>query len=222
VPFGLKSLDVIADLRRSESREVNAKKLGFPFGKLIVTCGYNASRAQQHAMMVEALSELSPGTKSQLFVLVPMTYPEDSSYRHEISGLLNSSQLEYRIMDRKLSLEDNCRLRLATDYAVNVQITDSLSASIQEHMFAGSSMIVAKWLPYSIFERMGIVLNKVNTSKDIAATIERLVVAGERGTTNSESLKRLYDYSSWSTNGERWLALYRGGQVAVDSWSRIS
>jgi hypothetical protein len=209
---------VIAALQRSESHEETREKLGIPLNKVVVTCGYNASRAQQHAVMVDALAMISPIVKSRIFVIVPMTYPNDPIYRQEVKSFLGSAKIEYRIEDTKLSVEDNCRVRIASDYAVNVQTTDSLSASLQEHMFAGSSMIVGRWLPYDVLEKMGVRLHKVENAKEIAATLEREIRASQGHRIRPEYSDKLYDYSSWTSNGPRWLALYGGNESNVRAW----
>lgn len=209
VPFGLRSLDVIAALQKSESQEETRKRLDLPSEKLVVTCGYNAIPQQRHAMMIKAFAPLSPAAKSRLFALIPMTYPDNQAYREEVRKSIEATNIEYRILDEKMSIEDIARVRIASDYAVNMQTTDSLSASVQEHIFAGSSMIVGKWLPYRIFEKWGVQLHKVESSEEISAALQKAALeGGEIGRRNRDYADRIYNYSSWSSSAERWLALY--------------
>ena len=163
--------------------------------------------------MIEALAALSPAAKCRLFVLIPMTYPDNQAYRVEVGKLLEATNVEYRILDKKMSIEDIARIRIASDYAINMQTTDSLSASLQEHMFTGSSMIVGKWLPYGVFEKMGIELCKVESAEEISAALEKAALAGKVGRTKPDYAHRIYDYSSWSSNAGRWLDLYRERKV---------
>jgi hypothetical protein len=212
IPFGLRSLDVIAELQQSESQEETRKKLDIPLGKIVVTCGYNAIKEQRHAKMIEALTALSSGAKSRLFILMPMTYPDNQAYREEVRKSLVSADVEYRIMDKIVSPEDMGRVRIVSDYAVNIQTTDSLSGSIQEHMFAGSSMIVGKWLPYSVFETMGVPLQRIESPEEITSIMEKAVLARPARRTEPEYADKIYDYSSWSSNADRWLELYGDGK----------
>jgi hypothetical protein len=208
VRWGLRSLDVIAALQKSEGQDETRNKLGVPLGKVIVTCGYNGSKAQRHATMIDALAALPAAVKSRLFALFPMTYPDDPVYRNEVRKALESARVEYRIVDAKMSMEDICRVRVASDFAVNIQITDSLSASIQEHMFAGSSMIVGKWLPYGVFEKIGVPLQKVATAEEISAALEKAAEESISARFRPPYADRIYDYSSWSSNIGKWLELY--------------
>src|SRR3989304_10346614 len=69
---------------------------------------------------------------------------------------MNESNLNYKIMKSMLNIEDIARLRLIANIVLNIQTTDQLSASVQEHLFAGNIVIVGKWLPYDIYDEMGI------------------------------------------------------------------
>jgi hypothetical protein len=158
--------------------------------------------------MIDALTALPSAVRSRLFALFPMTYPDDPVYRNEVRRALESAQVEYRIVDAKMSLEDICRVRVVSDCAVNIQITDSLSASIQEHIFAGSSMIVGKWLPYSVFEKIGVSFQKVATTEEISAALERTMEESASARFRSPYADRIYDYSSWRSNIGKWLELY--------------
>ena len=178
VPFGMRGLDVIAALQQSESQEEIRKRLGLPSEKLVVICGYNAIPQQNHAMMIEAFAQLSPAAKSRLFALLPMTYPDNQAYREEVRKSLEATNVEYRILDERMSLEEICRVWIASDYAVNMQTTDSLAGSVQEQIFAGLSMIVGKWLPYRIFEKWGVQLHKVESPGEISAALEKAALGG--------------------------------------------
>jgi Glycosyl transferase 4-like len=220
VPFGLGSLDVITKLQRSESFEESRRKFAIPPGKLAVTCGYNAIREQCHSLMIDALSRLSDSIKSRFFVLLPMTYPDNPEYRAEIKNAIQATGIEFRILEERMSPDDVARLRIVSDYAVNMQTTDSLSASIQEHLFAGSSVIVANWLPYGVLEQMGIQLQRVDDAAGICAILENAPLScGTRGVTPKYA-ERIYDYSSWSSNAPRWLGLYGGDRDRLSELHR--
>ncbi len=208
VPFGMRGLDVIAALQQSESQEEIRKRLGLPSEKLVVICGYNAIPQQNHAMMIEAFAQLSPAAKSRLFALLPMTYPDNQAYREEVRKSLEATNVEYRILDERMSLEEICRVWIASDYAVNMQTTDSLAGSVQEQIFAGLSMIVGKWLPYRIFEKWGVQLHKVESPGEISAALEKAALGGEIGRRNRDYADRIYNYSSWNSIAEKWIALY--------------
>ena len=221
VPFGLGSLDVISAVQRLEGLEESRQKLDIPPGKLVVTCGYNAIREQRHGMMMEGLSRLSATAKSRFFLLIPMTYPDHSAYREEVKAVANGVGIKYRILGEKMSAEDVARLRIVSDHVVNVQTTDSLSASIQEHLFAGSSMIVGKWLPYAVLEQMGVHLHRVEDAEGIAAALEGAARGSKVRRVRPDYADKIYDYSSWSSTAPRWLELYGGWEIGNDGARKL-
>lgn len=208
VRWGLRSLDVIAALRKKETQQDTRKKLGLPPDRTIITCGYNGGRAQQHAVIIDALARLSPRAKAVVYALLPMTYSTEPAYTSELLRLLESAQIKYRVIDKMVSLEEVGRIRIASDYAVNVQTTDSLSASLQEHMFAGSRMIVGNWLPYTVFEQIGVPLYRVENARDITAVLESTLDISRSDLIPAYS-DRLYEFASWSSNIGNWIQAYR-------------
>lgn len=53
-------------------------------GKIIITCGYNARKGQQHELMIRALEMLDDSVKEKIHVVFPMTYASDDSVRADV------------------------------------------------------------------------------------------------------------------------------------------
>lgn len=208
MPLGLRSLDVIARLLKSESQVQTRAGLGIDQDSVVVVCGYNATRQQQHLQIIQAIAALSPNTKARSLFVFPVTYPDDIAYKEEICAALDKTGAKYLLMQEKTSIEDICRVRIASDVTLNIQTTDSLSASIQEHIYAGSRIIVGKWLPYGLFEDMGVPLERVADASDIAALLETVVRKPDPAVSRPSYVNRIHDYSSWSVVADRWLALF--------------
>jgi hypothetical protein len=213
VRFGLKSIDKIRELQLSEGRNGSKVKLGLPLDKTIITCGYNAISQQQHGMMIEAIANLPENMKNSIFVIFQMAYPENPKYKEEIRKQLGAADtVDYLMIDQMQAFEDVCRLRIASDIAINIQLTDSLSASIQEHIYAGSYLIVGSWLPYKEFESMGVPLHKVNNGMEITKEVEKyFMMQGKNDNITPAYHNAIYKFSSWSTNIRFWKELYQRG-----------
>jgi hypothetical protein len=206
--FGMRSLDVIRELKKTETQEDSRRRLGLPSDKLIVTVGYNGMPQQQHGMIIDGLDALSAEAKVRLFVLVPMTYPDNPGYQAEVEARMQAAGVDFAMLRDKLDIKDICRIRIVSDYAINMQTTDSLSASIQEHIFAGSTVIVGRWLPYDIFEEMGVPLRKVDDARGIAAALE--TPGRDRNWPPPPAYaEKIYERSSWSSSIGKWMDLYR-------------
>lgn len=210
VRFGLRSLDVLDEIRKSESKADCKRYFGFPAGKTTVVCGYNAARAQRHLDMIEAIGRLPPVIKRSIIVVIPMTYPSDAGYIASVAAAADLSGVERRIFSESLSLPDVCRLRMASDIAINIQVSDSFSASIQEHCYCGTRMIVGDWLPYRILEEAGFTFTKIPDASGIADAVAALMASqGPVDRDLSGAIGKLREISSWQYARTRWMEVYR-------------
>ena len=112
------------------------------------------------------------------------------------------------VLRGKRDLQDIARLRIACDIVINVQTTDSLSASIQEHLMAGARLIVGDWLPYGIFERIGADIRRVDTRAAITEALEANI--SRKPAARTACSQAIYDRSSWDSCIGQWMDLYRG------------
>jgi len=99
-------------------------------------------------------------------------------------------------------------LRLSTDIAVNIQVSDAFSATVQEQIFAGSIVIAGSWLPYSLLKEQGIYF--VETGPDsLAESIENCIaefkVSQAECINNRERIRIL---SSWQSAVTDWVNIY--------------
>lgn len=216
VKFGLGSLEVINNISARESKGESRRKLGIPAGAFVITCGYNAHPAQQHQKILESIISVKHDLPDNVFLVFPMTYPDNLDYVGRIDLMLRECGIEYMVFDSMMSSEDVARIRLSTDVAVNMQSTDQLSASIQEHLFTGSVVIVAEWLPYAIYRELGIIYFAVS---DFGMLSEQLIGCCDRYDELHQccldNREKVLDYASWENNIGSWLALYDGCSSAL-------
>jgi hypothetical protein len=107
-----------------------------------------------------------------------------------------------------LSHRENAELKILTDIVVNIQITDTLSASLQEHLYAKNILLVGEWLPYKIFDENGIFYMKTSCEKlseNISYCIDNLDVLKQKTKNNYMKIKSL---SSWDFVSRDWLKIY--------------
>lgn len=143
---------------------VSAFRSSLPAGPddCIIACGYNSYRAQQHIRIIKCLASLPDDVKSKIVLLLQMTYPSDPEYVDEVRTAAAESGLRFRIFDRFLGAEEVASIRVLSDIAVNMQITDAFSGSLQGHLYAGGILIAGEWLRYPVLEDNGIFYLKVS------------------------------------------------------------
>lgn len=145
--FGVDILNEIDKLRNS-----NNHPLIDADGKIVITCGYGGTKYQQHLKILSAISRLDNDVKKKIHLCLPVTYGLSSSYRREILNELEVLDIPFSVFEKRLSDEDMAKLRLETDIVVNIQTTDSLSASLIQHLYASNILLVGDWLSYDIYD----------------------------------------------------------------------
>lgn len=160
--YGIDLFDIIDNIRNQEDNFV----LPLTQDRLVVTCGYNGSPAQQHLKMIELISELPDSIKNRLFLFMPMTYGIPSEdYLNDVKVKLDLSSVPYHIFTKRLSDIDLAKLRLQTDIVINIQVSDSFSSSLAEHLYAGNVLVAGDWLPYSFLEKKSILFYRESLEK---------------------------------------------------------
>ena len=176
--------------------------------KIVVTCGYNGSKGQQHLKILQHLTHLPQDYKSRIHLIFPMTYGADSIYISSVRHCCAEVGCSFDIVDNHLTSKELCDLRRITDITVNIQITDALSGSLQEHLQCGNLLIVGDWLPYRILKDKGIFF--LTTSVDdlgdnLINAINNLPYYKCKCNNNSELI---YNLTSWETLAPKWRDIY--------------
>lgn len=206
--FGLEKLEKIKKMLSSNERKLPSFLI-HKNNKIVVVCGYNGSPAQQHSLIIEALERIPTDLKKKLFVVLPMTYGTPQDYEDAIKKKIKDSGVDFHIIDHYLSEEELIQLRLRTDIAVNIQITDAFAGSIQEHIMASNLLVVGDWLPYhKIFEENNIFVRytkKDDLAQNLIWAIENYQIVKDKLQSNSEAI---YNFSSWENAAEKWVRIY--------------
>jgi hypothetical protein len=99
-------------------------------------------------------------------------------------------------------------MRTISDIMVVVQLTDVFSASVQEHLMAGSVLIAGDWLPYKSFLEKGVYM-RITNLEDLKKNMETVICNLEK---EKELCKgneeRIYSLSSWSSKSNDYINMY--------------
>jgi hypothetical protein len=129
-----------------------------------------------------------------------MTYGvPNAEYIGKLKTNLNRLNIPYYIFTKRLSENELADLRLMSDIALNIQITDAFSSSLVEHIYAGSTLVVGKWLPYSVFSKYGIRYIAIEES-EISNTIQKLCES-DNSNVNFANISAAEQMSSWRITG---------------------
>lgn len=204
--FGLQQFDLISELKKANY--VHQYKKGENRDKLMVVCGYNGSKAQQHFIMIDALNKLKTDIKQKIFVVFPMTYGADSSYLKSVETELKRTNISYFILTKHLSEIEMAKLRIDSDIVVNIQKTDAFSGSLQQHLFSENVVLVGDWLPYSVLDDHKVFLKRTtieNLYHNISDCINNFDTLTNLARGNCEKMAEI---SSLKITGKRIAAIY--------------
>ncbi len=209
--WGIGNFEMLKSLS-SQPSAIAKRTLGLDTGKISVCIGYNAGAAQQHEKIIEAVSKLDPSLKEKTQLILPLTYGEDhEGYIDKLKSILNKSGYEYHLFESYMKSDDVVMLRQASDIVLNFQITDSFSASIQEHLLVGSQLFVGEWLPYELLSKHSDRIKFFGSIDEITPSLAELI---DKEKIDKIFNKAIYNLGTWKNNIKEWRAVYKGSLEA--------
>ncbi len=209
VVFGIDKLTKIQQLLSTCSRSELMKKWDVPERKIIITIGYNGRRLQQHLEVLSSLEKALEKLEDTAHILIPYGNLGTDQYKRELTHKLEEMSLDYTIIDWFSSDQEVAEYRIISDVAINAQTTDAMSASIQEHLYAGSVVLTGSWLPYDYFRNLGLVFSSFEwstVSEKFIAIVESLKRQKEAVQGNKEII---WSHSAWPATIKDWVNLYK-------------
>jgi len=210
--FGFSGYDDINEVIKKYSKKNCKEYFGVPAEKTTISIGYNARKEQQH---IEVLTELRAAPreiwKKTIFVF-PLTYATAADNKsvlvNSLVELLDAMQVDYIILDSFLTDEEIAMLRVSTDIFIHAQTTDAFSASVQEYIFAGATVINPTWIQYDETIKQCAASFLEYSSLNELPVLMNNVLGAERNAVLTDS-NMLYKLFSWDSVKESWQELYR-------------
>jgi len=208
IRFGSSPLNILKNIHNISIKD-SKKLFNISTNDLVVVCGNNASQGNQHLDIIKAIQKVKQQLPYNILFLFPFTYSFDRKYYFKIKELLDRAEINYKILTDFLSDYKVAKLRKVSDIMINTLISDQLSASMIEHLYAENIVITGNWLPYDIFDKNNIFLLKVSSVDEIG---EKLVYVIK----NYNKLKKkckynkelLYSLCSWENSIKKWKNMY--------------
>ena len=203
-------LDYIENCKHLPVKNEILSKMNITNDKIIVLCGHNAAKENQHKQLIDVLTKLDDKVLKQCLFIFPMTYGDTSgAYIKEITQMLEKTGLNYHVIKDYLSVQEQAELISITDIHIKVQTTDALSSMLLEVMYAGAVVITGSWLPYQPLCAKGIEYETVDSINEVAGVFTNVVnnldVYKEKSKNNRNII---YNMSSWDIMAKKWMELW--------------
>lgn len=145
--IGSEAIDYIVD--NKSKVDMNTAKCCFGIeDSYAITCGYNASPAQQHLHIINAIGRIKNQLPQNLVLLFPVTYPRNPDYIAQLKSAVKTLGIPSVFCEEYLDLKLLLNLRQATDMFIHVQTTDANNASLKEYILLDKNCINGEWLKY--------------------------------------------------------------------------
>lgn len=206
--FGLTALEYIKAIENVEKDKIK-EKLNIPKDAIVISCGYNANSAHNHLQIIASINEVKNKLPQNIYYIFPMTYSRDEEYCSRVKKQLIDSKLNYIILENFINFNEIADYTKVTDIMVQLQTTDTLSASMQEHMYSGNIIITGSWLPYKPFKDIGVYFLEVSSvdkiGKKLVEVIEDINIHKQRCKKNTNLIR---NFSSWENTVMDWIKIY--------------
>lgn len=116
--------------------------------KIVIVAGHSGNAKDQHEMMIAAIDQCDLSVKSQIIVILPMTYGLTVEYQHKINDLLKKASFESIVLTEFMTDDQVCMLRERTDVFIQAITTDAFSGAMEENLYSQSVILCGDWLNY--------------------------------------------------------------------------
>lgn len=183
--------------------------LGIESKRLAVGVGNNGHPANQHLDVVRLLARLPATVKKRFTLVFPMTYGQRDEHVSAVKEACAGAAIDCVVITRFLSLSELAALRMSLDMFLYVPISDALSGTVLEAIYAGSKVVAGAWLPYGVYRRLGLGFEEVESTSVLPATVARCVAA-ERPprTVDREARSRIRTLVNLERVSAEWARMY--------------
>lgn len=206
--FGLTVLEYIKNVKNVKNVEIK-KEFRVPENSIVVTCGYNANCAHNHLKIIKSLKQVINKLPENMYYIFPMTYSRDEEYCRKVKGELAKSGLKYIVLENFMNFHQMAKLAKATDVMIQLQTTDTLSATMQENMYSGNIVVTGSWLPYKPLKQVGAFFLEVSSvnkiGKKLVDVVKNIESYKKKCNKNSEII---WNFSAWENVIIEWEKLY--------------
>ncbi len=151
-------------------------QLGIEKGHIVLGVGYNANKAFNHIEILKQVHKLDKTLKQKITCVLSLTYGRKEPYLKTLKEEISKYDFNIVCLHDYLDSQAISKLRLITDIQIQLPVSDALSSSVTEVLYAGNNVIAGSWLPYEIYERNNIELSSVDSVEELSDTLASLIL----------------------------------------------
>ncbi len=191
--------------------EAFRRKYDFPNDKIIVALGHNAFQENNHLAMIKAVNLLPKEITDKMVFALHISYGRKDAYIKVLKKeVKNSQNAVFRIIDEFMAPDVVAKLRLVTDIMIHAPISDALSGTVIEVLYAGNKVMLPGWLSFGLLRRNDISYNEFNDFEDLPEKLmqlyKQLPIDQQVAATNKLNIEKLLFPDRTSAD---WIKLFK-------------
>ncbi|MEC4005486.1 hypothetical protein OX283_012520 [Flavobacterium sp. SUN052] len=198
-PVPEKTFDLI-DLNSNNNHLIKSFKAnnGYAQDKINILIGHSGSIFNNHLKIISSLKDFSKKNKIHLIINLnyAITENEKITYKQELIKALNQVECSYTVLEKFFVDEELALSRLASDVFIHAPISDALSGTMLELLYASNVVITGSWLPYKTFRKAKLNYYEISDFQEISSTLDLIVenfeLEKEAQTANKFSIRNYF------------------------------
>lgn len=208
INFGNNILPHIAELKKDHSKKDIKISFGINPNKIVITLGYNGSKAHNHLKLIDTIRKLSQDILNRTHIMLPFNYSFSKSYNDEILSRLSSVNIGFTTKYGFLNPEEISKVRFCSDIFVNNIETDNMSASVLEYLFADNIVLMTSRVNYDEYAKLGYKFEQFDDLNELYDLLLKSIVTYKQP---NNLLNKVDNYKySWEYCAINWINLLNG------------
>lgn len=173
----------------------------------IAVIGHNGFEGNNHLRVIEVLDRLPARILNETTFVLPIGYGGNPAYIAKIEAeVARKTQVQFLLLRDFLNPDDTAIFRKAADVYVHVLISDALSGTLTEFLYAGTPAIAGAWLPYKILSAHGVVFPEIQNFDELPGKLTQIIESD--GPRDSENAPKLRSFLLPDKTNPAWTALF--------------
>jgi glycosyltransferase involved in cell wall biosynthesis len=202
----------LMDLNYNKKEVVDLFKANFRYSndKINILIGHSGSKANNHLKIIKSLENLSH--KDKIHAIVNLNYAitanEKQGYRREFTDALKALGCSYVILEKFFVNDELAVSRLASDIFIHAPISDALSGTMLELLYASNIVVTGSWLPYKTYRKAKLDYFEIYDFAELSQKLDSIIE-------NFESEKKIV------TKNKSSIRNYFMTDSGIKNWSQI-
>jgi hypothetical protein len=177
-PIYKKIYDLIDYYEENDEAIVAFKsKFGYSKDKINILIGHSGSRYNNHLKIIESLTNIK--NKEAIHLIVNLNYAitedEKETYKEELNKALNSLNISFVILEKFFVNDELALSRLASDIFIHTPISDALSGTMLELLYASNIVITGSWLPYKTYRKAQLEYQEIYEFNELTQKLDNVI-----------------------------------------------